>query len=112
MAILIRLTSIIEIKKSITVNLKDPESIKEVKKLISQMDAIFEGFRPGVMERLGLGPSECLKINKSLVYGRMTGLGAKKDPWRINLDMILIILHFSGVFRIPWEERVKILSHL
>ena len=62
-------------KKSITVDLKNPESIKEVKKLISQMDGIFEGFRPGVMERLGLGPDVCKDLNKSLVYGRMTGWG-------------------------------------
>ena len=62
-------------KSSITVDIKDPDSIHEIKKLISQMDGIFEGFRPGVMERLGLGPKECLEINNSLVYGRMTGWG-------------------------------------
>ncbi len=45
-------------KKSITVDLKNPESIKEVKKLIAQIDVVFEGFRPGVMEKLGLGPED------------------------------------------------------
>ena len=83
-------------KKSITVNLKDPESIKEVKKLISQMDAIFEGFRPGVMERLGLGPSECLKINKSLVYGRMTGWG-QEGPMAHQSGHDINYIALSGV---------------
>jgi len=62
-------------KKSIALDLKDPESIKDVQKLVSQSDALIEGFRPGVMERLGLGPDECLSVNPKLVYGRMTGWG-------------------------------------
>ena len=62
-------------KKSIVLNLKDPESVVVVRKLISRSDALIEGFRPGVMERLGLGPDDCLSINPKLVYGRMTGWG-------------------------------------
>ncbi len=62
-------------KLSITADLKDKNTIKEIKKLIKQVDAVFEGFRPGVMERLGLGPKDCLKENPNLVYGRMTGWG-------------------------------------
>jgi alpha-methylacyl-CoA racemase len=88
-------------KKSITVDLKNPESIIEVKKLISQMDGIFEGFRPGVMERLGLGPKECLDLNKSLVYGRMTGWGqegpmAKQSGHDINYIALSGVLDSMG----------------
>jgi alpha-methylacyl-CoA racemase len=62
-------------KRTIVADLKNPNAIKEIKKLIQEVDVIFEGFRPGVMEKLGLSPAECLKLNKSLVYGRMTGWG-------------------------------------
>jgi len=62
-------------KKSITLDLKDPESITVVLKLVSRSDVLIEGFRPGVMERLGLGPDDCLSVNPKLVYGRMTGWG-------------------------------------
>ena len=62
-------------KFSITLDLKKDESINELKKLVGQVDAIFEGFRPGVMEKLGLGPDDLLNVNKKLVYGRMTGWG-------------------------------------
>ena len=72
-------------KKSITVDLKNPKSILEVKKLISQMDGIFEGFRPGVMERLGLGPKECLDLNKSLVYGPYEALDYVDRLWTIQI---------------------------
>jgi alpha-methylacyl-CoA racemase len=62
-------------KKSIALDLKDPESIEIALELIRRSDALIEGFRPGVMERLGLGPDECLALNPGLVYGRMTGWG-------------------------------------
>jgi len=62
-------------KKSITLDLKDPESIAVVLKLVSRSDVLIEGFRPGVMERLGLGPDDCLSVNPKLVYGRVTGWG-------------------------------------
>ena len=62
-------------KKSIAIDLKSPEGVEVVLKLAENSDAIFEGFRPGVMERLGLGPEVCQKRNKKLVYGRMTGCG-------------------------------------
>src|SRR5689334_6946613 len=56
-------------------DLKKPEVIEASLKLIEKADALIEGFRPGVMERLGLGPDVCLKRNPRLVYGRMTGWG-------------------------------------
>ena len=62
-------------KRSITADLKNKDTINEVLKLIDQMDVVFEGYRPGVMEKLGLGPNVCLERNPKLVYGRMTGWG-------------------------------------
>ena len=60
-------------KKSIAVDLKSKQGVEVVLKLVKSADAIFEGFRPGVMERLGLGPAICLEKNEKIVYGRMTG---------------------------------------
>jgi crotonobetainyl-CoA:carnitine CoA-transferase CaiB-like acyl-CoA transferase len=62
-------------RKSIRVDLKDPAAVEMVLELVSQADALIEGFRPGVMERLGLGPDPCLARNPRLVYGRVTGWG-------------------------------------
>eukprot|EP00164_Ancoracysta_twista_P005247 GFYU01007181.1.p1 GENE.GFYU01007181.1~~GFYU01007181.1.p1 ORF type:complete len:390 (-),score=96.16 GFYU01007181.1:22-1191(-) len=62
-------------KKSIAINLKSPSGIKTVMKLVHGADALVEPFRPGVMERLGLGPDVVLKENPRIVYARMTGYG-------------------------------------
>src|SRR4051794_28745073 len=62
-------------RPSVAVDLKHPEGVEAVLRLVEQADAIIEGFRPGVMERLGLGPDVCLERNPKLVYGRMTGWG-------------------------------------
>jgi crotonobetainyl-CoA:carnitine CoA-transferase CaiB-like acyl-CoA transferase len=62
-------------KRSVALDLKSPESIATVLRLIEGADALIEGMRPGVMERLGLGPDVCLARNPRLVYGRMTGWG-------------------------------------
>jgi alpha-methylacyl-CoA racemase len=62
-------------RKSFRVDLKDPSAVDMVMELIAQADALIEGFRPGVMERLGLGPDTCLGRNPRLVYGRVTGWG-------------------------------------
>ncbi|MBQ0932677.1 CaiB/BaiF CoA transferase family protein [Ideonella alba] len=57
------------------VNLKTPEGLARARDLIASADALIEGNRPGVMERLGLGPADCAALNPRLVYGRMTGWG-------------------------------------
>ena len=62
-------------RKGINVNLKNPEGTELVRRLCRSADGLIEGFRPGVMERLGLGPDVLLKDNPKLVYGRMTGWG-------------------------------------
>ncbi len=59
----------------IAIDLKQPEGVELVLRLCAEADALFEGFRPGVMERLGLGPTECMARNPRLVYGRITGWG-------------------------------------
>ena len=62
-------------RRSVAMDLKSPASIEACLKLFESADIVFEGFRPGVMERLGLGPDVALKHNPKLVYGRMTGWG-------------------------------------
>ncbi|MBT3788553.1 MAG: CoA transferase [Alphaproteobacteria bacterium] len=62
-------------RKSIALDLKKPGATETALRLIEKADGLFEGFRPGVMERLGLGPEDCHAINAKLVYGRMTGWG-------------------------------------
>lgn len=62
-------------KRCIALNLKDPQAVDVVLRLIDEADAMLEGNRPGVMEKLGLGPDVCLQRNPRLVYGRMTGWG-------------------------------------
>ena len=62
-------------RRSLALDLKNPDSIETCLKLFEAAEVVFEGFRPGVMERLGLGPEVALKRNPKLVYGRMTGWG-------------------------------------
>jgi alpha-methylacyl-CoA racemase len=62
-------------RRSLALDLKSPQGRKIVEQLIPKAHALIEGFRPGVMERLGLGPDVCLKLNPKLVFGRMTGYG-------------------------------------
>ena len=62
-------------RRSVALDLKKPQAIEAVLKLVEKADGLIEGFRPGVTERLGIGPDVCLKRNPRLVYGRMTGWG-------------------------------------
>src|SRR4051812_44924539 len=62
-------------RRSVALDLKTPEAIETCLKLLEQADGLIEGFRPGVMERLGLGPDVALARNPRLVYARMTGWG-------------------------------------
>jgi len=62
-------------RRSVAVEVKSPAGAQVVLRLAARADVLVEGFRPGVMERLGLGPRECLALNPALVYGRMTGWG-------------------------------------
>jgi alpha-methylacyl-CoA racemase len=62
-------------KRSVAFDLKQPAGVQSVLRLVACADVLLEGFRPGVTERLGLGPDVCLAANPRLVYGRMTGWG-------------------------------------
>ncbi len=62
-------------RRSVAVDLKNPAGVELVLRLVEQADGLMEGFRPGVAERLGIGPTTCLERNPKLVFGRMTGWG-------------------------------------
>lgn len=88
-------------RRSIAMDLKKPEAVDACLKLIEEADMLQEGFRPGVMERLGLGPDVCLKRNPKLVYGRMTGWGqygslAQAAGHDINYISLTGALHAIG----------------
>jgi alpha-methylacyl-CoA racemase len=88
-------------KKSIVVNLKKPGGTDALLRVVDHMDVLLEGFRPGVAERLGIGPEVCLQRNARLVYGRVTGWGqsgplAKAAGHDINYIAIIGALHAIG----------------
>ena len=62
-------------RRSVVLDLKSTEGVRAAKELIAKADIVIEGFRPGVMEKLGLGPEDCIALRPSLIYGRMTGWG-------------------------------------
>ncbi|HEX6841713.1 MAG TPA: CaiB/BaiF CoA-transferase family protein [Stellaceae bacterium] len=88
-------------RHAIAVDLKHPEGVALVLRLVGAADALIEGFRPGVMERLGLGPEACLARNPKLVYGRMTGWGqtgplAEAAGHDLNYIALAGVLHSIG----------------
>ncbi len=93
-------------RRSVGVDLKHPEGVAVVLQLLDGADVLVEGFRPGVTERLGLGPAACLERNPGLVYGRMTGWG-QDGPWAAmaghDLDYIAVAgaLHPIGARDAP-----------
>ena len=88
-------------RRSVTLDLKSKDAAGAALELASRADALIEGFRPGVMERLGLGPHACLERNPKLVYGRMTGWGqdgplAPRAGHDINYIALAGVLHAFG----------------
>jgi alpha-methylacyl-CoA racemase len=83
-------------RRSIVVDLKRPEGVDVVLRLAESADALFEGFRPGVTERLGVGPGACLERNPRLVYGRMTGYG-QDGPRALEAGHDINYLSIAGV---------------
>lgn len=88
-------------RTAVDVNLKDPADLARVQDLVGSADALIEGFRPGVMERLGLGPEICSELNPKLVYGRITGWGqtgpmARQVGHDINYIALSGALHPMG----------------
>jgi alpha-methylacyl-CoA racemase len=83
-------------RKSISIDLKNPVGVEVVLRLAERSDAIIEGFRPGVMERLGLGPEVCFKRNPRLVYGRVTGWG-QEGPLALTAGHDINYIALAGV---------------
>jgi alpha-methylacyl-CoA racemase len=88
-------------KKSVVLDLKKPAGVETLLKLVEKADALIEGYRPGVAERLGIGPEVCQRRNRKIVYGRMTGWGqdgplAKAAGHDINYIAITGALHAIG----------------
>ena len=83
-------------RRSIGLNLKDPEGTALLLRLIEQADVLVEGFRPGVAERLGFGPEVCLQRNPRLVFARMTGWG-QEGPLATTAGHDIDYIAVSGV---------------
>ena len=89
-------------KKAIALDLKQPEAVEVVLSIVKTADVFIEAFRPGVIERLGLGPDVCMEVNPGLVYGRMTGWGqtgplSHASGHDLNYIAISGALHYSGL---------------
>jgi alpha-methylacyl-CoA racemase len=88
-------------RRSVTADLKSPEGRELVLKLIAKADVLIEGFRPGVTERLGLGPEDCATVNGTLIYARMTGWGqtgprSQQSGHDMNYISLNGVLHAIG----------------
>jgi alpha-methylacyl-CoA racemase len=83
-------------RRSIVVDLSRPEGAEVVLALVGRADGLMEGFRPGVAERLGVGPEPCLRVNPRLVYGRITGWG-QEGPWAQRAGHDIDYLAVTGV---------------
>lgn len=82
-------------KTSITIDLRKPEGANVLLDLVAKSDALIEGLRPGVVERLGIGPAEAMSVNPKLVYGRMTGWG-QTGPWAKTAGHDLNYISITG----------------
>lgn len=83
-------------KQSYAADLKNPADLAQVKQLIARADVLIQNFRPGVMERIGLGPEQCAALNPRLVYGTVTGYGTA-GPWRDKPGQDLLAQAVSGL---------------
>jgi len=104
-------------KRSLALDLKHPDAIKTVLRMVCQSDMLIEGFRPGVTERLGLGPQACMDANPLLVYGRMTGWGqsgplAQEAGHDINYLALTGALHCIGMAGQPPSPPLNLVADL
>lgn len=83
-------------RRSVAANLKDPGDRDTVLGLIAKADVLIEGFRPGVTERLGLGPDDCAKVNERLIYARMTGWG-QSGPRSLQAGHDINYISLNGI---------------
>jgi alpha-methylacyl-CoA racemase len=104
-------------KRSIALDLKQPAAAQALLRMLARADALLEGFRPGVTERLGLGPEVCLEANPRLVYGRMTGWGqegplAQEAGHDINYLALSGALHSIGAADRPPPPPLNLVADL
>lgn len=85
-------------RRIVNADLKSMDEHDQVAQLVDYADVLIEGFRPGVMERLGLGPTECLERNPTLIYGRMTGWG-QDGPWADRAGHDINYIAATGILR-------------
>src|ERR1700685_1586921 len=90
-------------KRIVTLDLKRPDAVEQALNFVETADALIEGNRPGVMERLGLGPADCARRNPRLVYGRMTGWG-QSGPLAHSAGHDLNYLALSGALSLSRLE--------
>ncbi|MEE8603356.1 CaiB/BaiF CoA transferase family protein [Euzebya tangerina] len=90
-------------RQSVAINLKDPKGVEVLLALVRTADVLIEGFRPGVAERLGIGPDPCAAVNPGLVYGRMTGWG-QTGPWATMAGHDLDYIALAGALQPMGEE--------
>jgi alpha-methylacyl-CoA racemase len=93
-------------RPSIALNLKDPAAVKVVLDLVEHADVLLEGMRPGVTERMGLGPGVCLEHNPGLVYGRMTGWG-QTGPWSLAAGHDMNYIAITGTLHATGQDPAK-----
>ncbi|WP_298603743.1 CaiB/BaiF CoA transferase family protein [Zoogloea sp.] len=93
-------------RRVVTLDLKKPEGLAAARQLIATADGLIEGYRPGVMERLGVGPDDCLAANPRLVYGRMTGWG-QSGPLASTAGHDINYLSLSGALHAIGEPGGK-----
>ncbi len=96
-----KLDLLLRSRGSVAVDLKSPAGVEFLLKLVARADGLIESFRPGVMERLGLGPEPCMARNAKLVYGRMTGWGqtgplAQAAAHDLNYVALTGVVHANG----------------
>src|SRR5579863_8365363 len=90
-------------RRSVGVDLKHPQGREAVLRLVEGAHALIEGFRPGVTERLGLGPEDCLARNPGLIYGRMTGWG-QEGPYALAAGHDINYIALSGTLSMIGRE--------
>ena len=93
-------------RPSVAMDLKSPDALRALRELVSEADVLIEAMRPGVAERLGFGPDDCLQINPALVYGRMTGWG-QEGPLAHTAGHDMNYISVAGVLHGLGQDRVR-----
>lgn len=93
-------------RPSVALDLKRPEAVETVLQLVEQADVVVEGMRPGVTERLGLGPDDCLARNPRIVYGRMTGWG-QDGPWSQAAGHDMNYIAITGALYASGQDKAR-----